>query len=110
MAHGPPGFWWIDCGDSENSVLSFMRQKNDGSRPIAVILNLTPVVRAKYRIGLPRGGRWIELINTDSQHFCGSNQGNWGAVIAEKIPCHNQQHSAEMTLPPLGIVVFAPES
>jgi 1,4-alpha-glucan branching enzyme len=104
------GFWWIDCGDSENSVLSFMRQKSDGSRPIAIILNLTPVVRAKYRIGLPKPGRWIELINTDGQHFGGSNQGNWGAVVAEPIPCHNQQHSAEMTLPPLGIVVFAPEA
>ena len=103
------GFWWIDCGDSENSVLSFCRQKSDGSKPVAVILNLTPVVRSKYRIGLPKGGRWIELINTDSQHFGGSNQGNWGAVIAEPIPCHNQQHSAEMTLPPLGVVVFAPE-
>jgi len=104
------GFWWIDCGDAENSVLSFMRQKNDGSKPIAVILNLTPVVRSKYRIGLPRGGRWIELINSDSQHFGGSNQGNWGAVVAEPIPCHNQQHSAELTLPPLGVVVFAPDA
>jgi 1,4-alpha-glucan branching enzyme len=103
------GFYWLDAADHENSVLSFVRQMNDGSRPIAVVMNLTPVVRGRYRIGLSRGGRWIEVINTDSQIFGGSNQGNWGAVTAEAFPCHGQQHSAELTLPPLGIVAFAPE-
>jgi 1,4-alpha-glucan branching enzyme len=103
------GFYWLDSADHENSVLSFVRQKNDGSRPLAVILNLTPVLRHKYRVGLPRAGRWIELINTDSQIFGGSNQGNWGAVTTEPYACHNHPQSAELTLPPLGIVVFGPE-
>jgi len=102
--HG--GFNWIDCADRENSVLSFLRQTADGANPLVVILNLTPVLRQKYRIGLPRAGQWREVLNSDAEIYGGSNQGNLGGVTAENVPCHNQQHSAEFCLPPLSVVVF----
>ena len=102
------GFYWIDCADNENSVLSFVRQKNDGSEPMAVILNLTPVARPNYRIGLPRHGRWREILNSDAGIYGGSNKGNWGEVYAHEHKWHNQNFSAEIFLPPMSISVFAP--
>jgi 1,4-alpha-glucan branching enzyme len=105
--HG--GFNWIDCADRENSVLSFLRQTADGANQLAVILNLTPVPRQKYRVGLPRAGQWREVLNSDAGIYAGSNQGNLGGVTAENVPCHNQQHSAEFCLPPMSAIVFQPE-
>ena len=103
------GFWWIDCNDRENSILSFMRQTADGSKQLAVILNLTPVPRPNYRIGLPRAGKWREVLNSDAGIYCGGNKGNLGGVTAGNISCHGQQHSAEFYLPPLSAVAFTPE-
>jgi len=103
------GFQWIDCNDRENSVLSFLRQTADGAQQFVVILNLTPVPRAGYRVGLPRGGRWREVLNSDSTLYAGSNQGNAGGVLAQATPIHGMPHSAEFLLPPLGVIVFAPE-
>jgi len=100
------GFYWINCNDRENSVLSFIRQPADGSRPLAVILNLTPVPREKYRTGLPRGGRWAEVLNSDSEIYGSSNLGNLGGVTAESVPLHNQPCSAEFLLPPLSVIAF----
>jgi len=102
------GFYWIDCADNENSILSFVRQKNDGTEPLAVILNLTPVPRPNYRIGLPLGGRWREVLNSDAAIYGGSNKGNWGEVHAHEHKWHNQNFSAEVYLPPMSITVFAP--
>jgi len=104
--YDPGGFGWIDCADREHSVLSFLRQTAGGANQLAVILNLTPVPRQKYRVGLPRAGRWREVLNSDAGIYAGGNQGNLGGVTAENIPCHNQQHSAEFCLPPLSVVVF----
>jgi 1,4-alpha-glucan branching enzyme len=103
------GFFWIDCNDRENSVLSFLRQTSDGKNHTAVILNLTPVPRANYRLGLPLGGKWREALNSDSEIYGGGNQGNFGGVTAENHPCHNQSHSAEFYLPPLSVSVFQAE-
>jgi 1,4-alpha-glucan branching enzyme len=105
--HG--GFNWIDCADRDDSVLSFVRQTADGANQLVVILNLTPVPRPNYRIGLPRAGKWREVLNSDAAIYGGSNQGNLGGVTAEDIPCHNQPHSAEFRLPPLSVIVFQPE-
>jgi 1,4-alpha-glucan branching enzyme len=103
------GFWWIDCNDRENSILSFMRQTADGSKQLAVILNLTPVPRPNYRIGLPRAGKWREVLNSDAGIYGGGNKGNLGGVTAGDISCHGQQHSAEFYLPPLSVVAFQPD-
>ena len=116
---GAPGLWqadydyagfnWIDCNDRENSVLSFLRQTADGSSQFAVILNLTPVPRPNYRIGLPRHGKWREVLNSDAAIYGGGNKGNYGGVTAQDHPCHGQSHSAEFYLPPLSVIVFQAE-
>jgi 1,4-alpha-glucan branching enzyme len=103
------GFQWIDCSDTESSVLSFMRQTNDGARHVAVVLNLTPVPRYHYRIGLPRPGKWREVVNSDASVYGGSNVGNLGGVNAADHKWHNENYSAELTLPPLGIIALRPE-
>ena len=69
-------------------------------------MNLTPVLRLKYRIGLPQGGHWREMLNSDSEIYGGSNQGNLGGVVAENYQVHNQPCSAPLTLPPLSVSVF----
>jgi 1,4-alpha-glucan branching enzyme len=104
------GFWWIDCSDAENSVLSFMRQNQDGSRRVAVIMNLTPVLRHNYRIGVPQAGFWKEVINTDSGNYAGSNQGNLGGVNADEMKMHGQPYSLNLTLPPLSVLALRPET
>jgi len=103
------GFEWIDCSDHDNCVLTFLRQDTSRRSELAVILNLTPVTRHDYGVGLPRPGRWRELLNSDAKAYGGSNIGNLGGVCAEKLACHNRAFSAKITLPPLSAVVFSPE-
>ncbi|MCW5830206.1 MAG: 1,4-alpha-glucan branching protein GlgB [Deltaproteobacteria bacterium] len=100
----PDGFQWIDCHDSQQSVVSFLRRGTKPDRLVAVVFNLTPVPRHGYRIGLPMGGRWAELLNTDSRYYGGSGQGNLGGIDTEQIPAHGHQWSARLTLPPLGAI------
>ncbi len=101
-----PGFRWINPNDAENSVLSFLRFPLAGGRSIACIANLTPVPRHNYRIGLPHPGRWVEILNSDSAEFGGSNS-LVGAVTAEPIGWDDLEHSAALTLPPLGVLWLA---
>jgi 1,4-alpha-glucan branching enzyme len=105
----PDGFTWIDCADQRNSVLSFSRQNPDRTSELVIILNLTPVLRTHYRVGLPRPGVWREMLNSDAAVYGGGNRGNLGGVTAEDYNVHNQSYSAEFTLPPLSILVFRPE-
>ncbi len=100
------GFSWIDCNDRDNSVLSFLRQTADGKNQTVIILNLTPVPREKYRVGLPRAGKWREVLNSNAAIYCGSDSGNPKGVMAQKISTHGHEHSAEFLLPPLSVSVF----
>jgi 1,4-alpha-glucan branching enzyme len=100
----PEGFAWIDCNDSEGSSLSFARFARDESA-----CNFTPVPRPGYRIGVPCAGRWLEVLNSDAADYGGSGVGNLGGVASDEIPWHGHPHSIEITLPPLGLVVFVPE-
>ena len=104
--HDPAGFNWIDCNDRENSVLSFLRQTSDGKNHTVVILNLTPVPRPNYRVGVPLGGQWREVLNSDAAIYAGSNQGNLGGVTAENRPLHGQHTRRNFLLPPLSAIVF----
>jgi 1,4-alpha-glucan branching enzyme len=107
--YDPEGFRWLDCADHEQSVLSFLRRNPQGEGTLAVILNLTPVLRHNYHVGLPEAGRWAEVMNSDAESYGGGNQGNCGSVLAEGPPMHQQPCSAAFTLPPLSILVFRPE-
>jgi len=100
------GFFWVDCSDRENSVLSFVRQDTASGRKVLVVMNLTPMVREPYRLGLPEGGVWKEAVNSDAEIYGGGNVGNAGAVTAEEEPCHGHPWSAEFVLPPLSVVAF----
>jgi 1,4-alpha-glucan branching enzyme len=101
-----PGFRWIDPNDADHSVLSFVRFPTSDQRVVACIANLTPVVRHDHRVGLPRPGRWVEILNTDSTKFGGSGV-TVGDLTAEAIGWNDLEYSASMTLPPLGVVWLA---
>jgi 1,4-alpha-glucan branching enzyme len=103
------GFRWLDPNDAANNVLAFMRLAKDGS-PLVCVANLSPVVGEGYRLGVPSGGAWVEVVNTDSSFYGGSGAGNMGAVTAEKLGWHDQPHSLELTLPPLSVLWLGPES
>jgi 1,4-alpha-glucan branching enzyme len=105
----PAGFYWIEPNDSDSNVVAFGRASKDHERVVITAMNLSPVVRTPYRLGLPRAGRWKELINTDAQQYGGTNAGNMGSVQAEPIPWHGQPFSAEVTLPPLAALWLVPE-
>jgi len=99
------GFEWIDCHDSENSVLSFLRRSDDDF--VIVVVNLTPVPRTGYRIGVPQEGEYREIFNSDSEFYGGSNMGNGGhPIIADPQPWMNRSHSVSLTLPPLAGIVL----
>ncbi len=99
----PEGFEWIDCCDTENSILVLMR-KSKSDQPVVVALNFTPITRYNYQIGVPTGGHWSEVLNSDAVIYGGSGQGNMGGVDAAPIPLHGRKWSVTLTLPPLGAV------
>jgi len=100
------GFQWIVVDDAESSVLAFARFGEDRARPVVVVANFTPLVREDYRIGLPRAGRWREILNSDAAVYGGSGLGNLGALRAHPHPCGDFPASAEMLLPPLATLFF----
>ncbi|HEY3285939.1 MAG TPA: 1,4-alpha-glucan branching protein GlgB [Gemmatimonadaceae bacterium] len=101
------GFRWIAVDDAAHSVFAWARFGGDGARPVVAAANFTPVPRTHYRLGLPHGGHWREVLNSDASVFGGSNVGNAGGVDAEPVPAHGFSHSAVVTLPPLGTIWLA---
>jgi 1,4-alpha-glucan branching enzyme len=104
----PEGFQWIDAGNVDQNVLSFLRVDAHGAPTIACVANFAPVVHHDFRLGLPVGGRWEEVLNTDSQYYGGSGQGNLGSVTTDGTPWHAFAQSALITVPPLAVVWFSP--
>ena len=101
----PEGFQWIDYGDAENSVLTFIRKGNDEKNDLIIAANFTPVPRENYRIGIPKTGSLKEIFNSDAKKYGGSGSKN-SAVKTEKKPWHSFDESIEITVPALGIVIF----
>jgi 1,4-alpha-glucan branching enzyme len=100
------GFQWIDCCDNENSVMSFIRRGRNPQDFTVIVTNFTPVPRLDYRIGVPEGGWYRELLNSDGARYGGSNMGNGGGANAEARPMHGFDFSMSITVPPLGCMVF----
>jgi 1,4-alpha-glucan branching enzyme len=100
----PQGFEWIDCHDSSQSVLSYLRKDESGC--FIIILNFTPMVHHDYRIGVPHGGEYRESLNSDSSYYQGSNTGNNGVLMSEEISWMGRPHSLSLTLPPLGALIL----
>jgi 1,4-alpha-glucan branching enzyme len=103
------GFEWDDISDWEKSVASFFRRGRSDKNTLLVVCNYTPVVRDNYKIGVPSGGSWKEVLNSDSWIYGGSDKGNFGGIEAAPVPSHGRYYSLSITLPPLGIVVFKKE-
>jgi 1,4-alpha-glucan branching enzyme len=98
------GFRWVVGDDRQNSVFAFLRFGNDETNPVLVACNMTPVPRTGYGVGVPRPGRWKELLNTDSAFYGGSDMGNGGAVETVPVQRHGEAQSLELQLPPLATV------
>jgi len=102
------GFEWIDCHDSSQSVLSYLRKDSHGNL-VAVVLNFTPILREGYRIGVPKPGFYREALNSDGDHYGGANLGNRGGATTAPIPWMNREHSLSLTLPPLAGLILVHE-
>jgi 1,4-alpha-glucan branching enzyme len=102
------GFRWVQRGDWEQSAIAYLRQSPSGP-PMLVVCNFTPVPRYNYRVGVPRGGRWRELLNSDAAYYGGSGMGNQGGADAQPMPYEELSHSLTLTLPPLAVLFFKPE-
>jgi len=100
----PAGFRWLEPNDAQNNVFAFMRLSADGERHVVCVANLSPVPREGYRVGLPLAGEWEELLNSDSAYYGGGGVGNLGTVTAQERGWHDQPFSAELTVPPLGVL------
>jgi 1,4-alpha-glucan branching enzyme len=103
------GFEWVDCQDSAQSVIAFLRLGDPGEACVLVACNFTPVGRDGYRFGVPRGGLWRERLNSDAAEYGGSGVGNLGGVMAEPLPWHGRPWSVVLRLPPLGALVLVTE-
>ena len=98
------GFQWIDCNDSVHSTISLIRQHGEPTDDVIAVFNFTPVPRQNYRVGVPGGGAWEEVLNSDARDYGGSGQGNLGLLETAPVPFHGRSHSLNLTLPPLGVL------
>jgi len=105
------GFEWIDFNDAEKSIISYMRYDKSRQEKMAIICNFTPVPRYNYKVGVPLGGQWKEILNSDAKDYGGSGQGNMGFVDAAPLSFYGKfDYSLSVTLPPLAIVIFKPSN
>jgi 1,4-alpha-glucan branching enzyme len=102
------GFRWIDCNDSDNSVVSLIRRAKGGRSFVVAVLNFTPVTRQAYRIGVPEAGVYEEVLNSDADFYGGGNVGNAGAIATEPVKAHGFDQSLALQLPPLGFLLLRP--
>jgi 1,4-alpha-glucan branching enzyme len=98
------GFAWVVVHDWEESVIAFLRKGKNQDDPVLVLFNFTPVPRHNYHVGVPHGGRWRELLNSDAPLYGGGGQGNLGGVDSAPVPSHGYFHSITLTIPPLGVL------
>jgi 1,4-alpha-glucan branching enzyme len=101
------GFYWIDCSDNRNSVVSFVRRTLDNDF-VVTVCNFTPTLHHSYRIGAPIPGFYREIFNSDAECYGGSGAGNMGGKQTEEIPYHGQPYSLDLCLPPLSTLIFKP--
>jgi 1,4-alpha-glucan branching enzyme len=104
------GFSWIQADDAANSTYAWVRHAKADREQVVVVLNMTPVPRHNYRVGVPRPGFYREILNSDASLYGGGNIGNAGGVQSEPTPMHGRQQSVSITLPPLGMLVLKASS
>jgi 1,4-alpha-glucan branching enzyme len=106
----PAGFEWVDCNDSDHSLLGLIRRGWRADDEVLVVLNFTPQPRVDYRVGVPRGGYWKEVLNSDAAEYGGGGWGNYGGVEASAEGMHGRPFSLKVTLPPLAALFFSPSA
>src|ERR1039458_3436002 len=106
LDNDPAGFEWVDANDNATSTVSLLRKSESPQDTVLVVCNFTPVPRVGYRVGVPHGGYWREMLNSDAREYAGSGMGNLGGVNAEEIPTHGRPFSLKLTLPPLAALFF----
>jgi 1,4-alpha-glucan branching enzyme len=106
LDNDPAGFEWVDCNDNAASTISLLRNSDKPGETILGVFNFTPVPRDEYLVGVPHGGYWRELLNSDAREYAGSGMGNAGGVTAEEVPVHGRPFSLKLTLPPLAGLFF----
>ena len=102
----PDGFEWISYDDHKNSVMSYIRKGNNENNLLIVVCNMTPIPRENYRIGLPKKGKLVQLFNSDDKIYGGAGMSNTKTITIETKDWNLKQFSAEITVPPLGVVIF----
>ncbi|MHA1158233.1 MAG: 1,4-alpha-glucan branching enzyme, partial [Alphaproteobacteria bacterium] len=100
------GFEWLEANADADSVFAWIRQGEDGARPVIVVCNFTPVARDAWRVGVPAAGHWVERVNTDADLYGGGGRGNFGGVYSQAIAAHGRSHSLQIVLPPLSTLIF----
>jgi len=105
LDHDPSGFRWIDSGNADQNIVSFLRLDSSGSA-LVVVLNFSGHPYHNFRIGLPSLGDWQEMLNSDSERYGGSGVTNASPIHAEAIAAHSLEQSAEISIPPLGGIVL----
>jgi 1,4-alpha-glucan branching enzyme len=105
----PAGFRWVRIDDAERGTLSYLRQSRDG-QTVLCVMNLTPVPRHDHVVGVPVGGRWLELLNSDAEAYGGSGLGNLGVVTAGDASWRDFPHHLAITVPPLSCVLLKPDA
>jgi 1,4-alpha-glucan branching enzyme len=103
------GFEWMDCNDADAGVLTFVRRSRNPEELLLVVMNVTPVVRYDYQVGVPAAGFYREVMNTDAAEYWGSGVGNLGGVEAEEIAHLDKPYSLRLTIPPLAVMYFKRE-
>jgi 1,4-alpha-glucan branching enzyme len=106
MDYENAGFSWIDFNDADNSMISFIRQGKEWHNILVFVCNFTPVPKHHYRIGVPHGGFYQEIFNTDAQIYGGAGYGNLGGVHAQQAQVHNRPYCLDLTIPPLSVLIF----
>lgn len=106
LENGGTSFEWIDCTDYEQSIFTYMRNAKDPKNNLVIACNFTPVPRHNYMIGVPHGGYWKEILNSDAVIYGGSGQGNYGGVEASPVSFHGRRNALVLTLPPLSMLMF----
>jgi 1,4-alpha-glucan branching enzyme len=104
------GFEWVDFSDREHSVVSFLRKGADPNDVLLAVCNLTPVPRANYGFGVPQGGFWQVLLDSDASRYGGSGYSHIERVEAAPLPAHGRLHSLYLNLPPLAVMLLKPAS
>ena len=103
----PAGFRWLEADDADSNMIAFMRIAPSTGRRVICVCNFSPVLRSRYRVGVPAPGFYREILNTDASAYGGTNVGNMGGVEAAAIPWHGFAHSIAIEMPPLAVIWFS---